>query len=139
MNTIERINIFLAKDKIQTKLNEVLNRGGTNKEGLQIEPSADQIDRATNESDRHFAAVNSDRDTELIKSLRNALERIEEGKYGECARCEGEIDSRRIAALPWAILCLGCQEHSERSGKFEKERRKLVDTGNGRVAPRSSY
>lgn len=124
MNSIQEI--------LETKLSEVLSRSPSNLSGLQIEVSADQIDRATNESDRHFAAANSDRDLELVKSLRNALERVKDGTYGVCERCEGEIDSRRIAALPWAVTCVPCQEFYERTGKRDQNSQKVTKLQNRR-------
>ena len=37
-----------------------------------------------------------------------ALTRIEEGTYGKCARCGGEIPAERLEFMPEAAHCVGC-------------------------------
>ena len=43
-----------------------------------------------------------------IASVRRALERIEEGTYGECANCGNNIAAGRLEARPEAALCIDC-------------------------------
>ncbi len=43
-----------------------------------------------------------------------ALARMEEGMYGACLDCDLEIDPRRLAALPYALLCTECAQRRER-------------------------
>jgi len=46
--------------------------------------------------------------TREIASVRGALERIDEGTYGECVLCGGEIAQGRLEARPEAALCIDC-------------------------------
>jgi DnaK suppressor protein len=60
----------------------------------------------------------SDRDQRTIREINAALEKIEDGTYGQCAWCEGEIKPARLRALPTAVLCIDCataREKRERS------------------------
>lgn len=41
-------------------------------------------------------------------AIRAALQRIDAGTYGRCARCGQEIVAARLAALPSAITCVAC-------------------------------
>lgn len=43
-----------------------------------------------------------------------ALARMEEGMYGACLDCDLEIHPRRLAALPYALLCTECAQRRER-------------------------
>lgn len=52
---------------------------------------------------------------DLIYQVDRALDRIKEGKYGNCVECAGGIPKRRLQALPWAATCLSCRQQSERS------------------------
>lgn len=45
-----------------------------------------------------------------------AMARLEAGEYGVCRDCDQEIDPRRLAALPYAVLCTECATRSERAG-----------------------
>ena len=51
--------------------------------------------------------------TELAQ-IREALARIKEGTYGECADCGDPIDLRRLQALPASACCAACQSVHER-------------------------
>jgi DnaK suppressor protein len=50
-----------------------------------------------------------------ILQIDAALARIEAGEYGVCRDCSGEIDPRRLEALPYALLCTECASHRERA------------------------
>jgi RNA polymerase-binding transcription factor DksA len=43
-----------------------------------------------------------------IAAIRAALQRIEEGTYGECVRCGEEIAPERLNLLPHTPLCAAC-------------------------------
>jgi RNA polymerase-binding transcription factor DksA len=43
-----------------------------------------------------------------VQSLEEVLGRIDEGKYGRCARCGGPIHPERLALLPETTLCVDC-------------------------------
>ncbi len=47
---------------------------------------------------------------QLLVKVTNALERFEQGTYGICEQCGTEIDPARLKALPYATLCLHCQQ-----------------------------
>lgn len=44
-----------------------------------------------------------------LESLTEALERVEEGKYGLCERCGDEINPERLEAVPAARFCMPCK------------------------------
>jgi DnaK suppressor protein len=47
---------------------------------------------------------------QLLAQVTDALVRFEQGTYGICEQCDGEIDPARLTALPYATLCLRCQQ-----------------------------
>lgn len=51
-----------------------------------------------------------------LRSIEQALQRIREGDYGECAECGEAIADARLWAQPFARLCIDCQSASEASG-----------------------
>ncbi|MGE3536074.1 MAG: TraR/DksA family transcriptional regulator [Candidatus Tectimicrobiota bacterium] len=51
-------------------------------------------------------------------AIRAALQRMEDGSYGRCVRCEEPIDPRRLEALPYATQCIACATQAERHGQF---------------------
>ncbi|ACO31482.1 MULTISPECIES: TraR/DksA family transcriptional regulator [Acidobacterium] len=51
-----------------------------------------------------------------LSLVRLALERLEDGSYGECAECGEDISPRRLEAVPWTPYCISCQEKVENGG-----------------------
>ncbi len=80
---------------------------------------ADPTDRATLESDRNFVLRMRDRERKLLSKIDEAFARIEDGSYGRCEMCGGEIGIERLKARPVTTLCIECkseQEARERQG-----------------------
>ena len=50
---------------------------------------------------------------QLLAQVTNALERYDQGRYGTCERCGTDIDPARLEALPYATLCLHCQQRQK--------------------------
>jgi DnaK suppressor protein len=48
-----------------------------------------------------------------VRGLETALQRLEAGKFGTCSDCRCRISDARLRALPFAALCLGCQERHD--------------------------
>ncbi|HWF58163.1 MAG TPA: TraR/DksA C4-type zinc finger protein [Candidatus Dormibacteraeota bacterium] len=45
---------------------------------------------------------------ETVREIDRALARLDEGSYGRCTTCAELIPAGRLAALPWAELCVPC-------------------------------
>ena len=45
-----------------------------------------------------------------VQGIETALERMEAGLFGTCSDCRCRISDARLRALPFAALCLACQE-----------------------------
>jgi DnaK suppressor protein len=86
-----------------------------NREGIAIEKSADALDEVQHAAERELAIRNLDRESHLLRNVRAALQRIDEGSYGTCLHCEEDISPRRLEAVPWAAYCIRCQEIADRS------------------------
>jgi DnaK suppressor protein len=55
----------------------------------------------------------SDRESQMVADIDQALMRMEEGSYGMCVRCGHEIDERRLEAMPTARYDAACQAEIE--------------------------
>ncbi len=49
----------------------------------------------------------------MLHKVITALEKIERGTYGVCDACSRPIKKARLKALPFATLCLDCQDRLE--------------------------
>ncbi|MCE5306849.1 MAG: TraR/DksA family transcriptional regulator [Acidobacteriales bacterium] len=93
----------------QAELAEVLR----NRDGITIEKSPDALDEVQHAAERELAIRNLDRESHMLRHVRNALQRLDEGSYGVCIHCDQEISPKRLAAVPWTALCIQCQEAAD--------------------------
>ena len=71
------------------------------------------------------------REVFYLKKINKSLQRMDNGLYGLCENCEGEIGYDRLLARPTAELCISCKEEAELSEKnnfFEKKSKSLGKT-----------
>ena len=99
---------------LETKQAELV-RLVRNRDGIAIEKSPDALDEVQHATERELAIRNLDRDSSLLRNVRAALRRIEDGSYGVCLHCEEDISRKRLAAIPWAPFCIQCQEIADRN------------------------
>jgi len=93
-------------------------------EGITIERAADAMDQLVLANERDLIVEKLNREADLLRQVANAMDRIRTGEYGICLECGEPISARRLTALPWAALCLSCQEASDREpGEPAKARR----------------
>src|SRR5271163_3908480 len=102
------------KNVLENKQAE-LARVVRNRDGIAIEKSPDHLDEVQHATERELAIRNLDRDSNLLRSVRGALRRIEEGSFGICLHCDEDISPKRLAAVPFAAFCIQCQELADHS------------------------
>lgn len=76
--------------------------------------SLHMADVATDNYDREFSLGLADKEQNLLHRINQALEKIEDGSYGLCESCEKKISKVRLKAVPYAELCIPCQEKQEK-------------------------
>jgi len=78
----------------------------------------DPLDRACFDSERSFHLRIRDRESVLIKKIKNSFEDIRDGVYGICKNCGEEISQKRLEARPVAQHCIRCKNEMETKEKF---------------------
>ena len=86
------------------KVHEVLDAGESSEADIQ--------------EDIEFALIQMKAET--LTKINDALGRLEEGTYGYCSDCGGEISEQRLRALPFAVRCKECEETREVAAEREK-------------------
>jgi phage/conjugal plasmid C-4 type zinc finger TraR family protein len=70
----------------------------------------DPLDAAKElEEERLWVAV-LDRRAEVEGQIKEAVQLLNEGRYGRCVACGDPIPTARLHALPFAVRCVACQE-----------------------------
>ena len=79
--------------------------------------SLHMADMATDNYDREFSLNLATNDQKLIHRIDEALEKIEDKTFGLCDVCAKKISKVRLKAVPYAELCVPCQEKQEKKKK----------------------
>ena len=104
---------------LENRLEELLSHADNTVSGMTQpkENFPDPTDRASLESERNFMLRIRDRENKLIKKIRSALERIENGTFGVCEECGEDITIKRLKARPVTTQCIDCKTKEEASEK----------------------
>ncbi len=116
---MEKKDIEYFREVLTNHLEELLSHADDTVSGM-IAPKEnfpDPTDRASLEADRNFMLRIRDRENKLIKKIKKALDRIENGTFGICEKCGENIRLNRIKARPVTTLCIDCKTKEE---AFEK-------------------
>ena len=102
----------LAHD-LRDKIRTVRSDGVTDRDVV----DAAERSEADTQDDLGFAVLQLTAET--LEKIDSALRRIEDGDYGECFECGGEIAAARLRALPFAVRCRGCEAVREATDRRE--------------------
>ena len=103
-----------VKDKLRS-LRETLPI----KAGVVRDAEEQSVDDFVTEVDMALMQMKS----ETLAKIDQAIARLEDGSYGLCQECDGEIQAARLTALPFAPLCRDCQEETESTVRAAREAR----------------
>ena len=122
----------LAYRKLLERLRaEVLRAGPARIEPNRRDPAttgvADEDAQALSEMFQVLASKRNEGQAALLRQIDRALAKLVEAPedFGLCEACEEEIAPKRLALVPYATLCVGCQ--AKRDPKLGASRKKLTD------------
>jgi RNA polymerase-binding transcription factor len=100
------------REKLLAARNEVAQKA-VGRDEIAVERNADPLDDLQRATERELVIIRLDQDREKTRAIDAALQRITDGDYGICAECEEPIGDKRLNAVPWASLCIICQERAD--------------------------
>ncbi len=92
-----------------------LNRSNRESSGDLSGYSLHMADQASDNFDREFSLDLAQNEQGILYRIDAALKRIEDKIYGECVSCQKAITKQRLKAVPYAELCIVCQEAQEKN------------------------
>ena len=73
----------------------------------------------TDAMEKEKSQLLAQRGSDYIEYLHEAQQRIEEGTFGICRICEGEIGRARLEAVPTATQCISCKSKRDEEPDFD--------------------
>ena len=81
-----------------------------------MEPK-DLVDIAADDVDRNNLEALGSQELKRLRAIDAALSRIENDRYGLCAKCNKKIPTERLMAIPYALMCIDCKTTDERQNR----------------------
>ncbi len=113
----------MLMDKRQELMREITGNLGaslTEDQRRRLESAMDVGDQSLMDLDRELGISLMEMRNKRRQLIDDALARLEDGTYGLCDECGVEINEKRLAAVPFAKLCVACQSKQELIEKIEK-------------------
>ncbi len=100
--------IASAKARLERRLHELEHRLDDIEHDLDAPAPADFEERATEREGDEVLEEHGSTGLSEIRMIKAALDRVQNGTYGECAACGEWITAERLDAVPHASRCRNC-------------------------------
>lgn len=98
------------KTMLESRLGELDARVHKIEDRLDDPVSKDWEDQAVEREDFEVLEDLGKSSMKEMEMIRAALGRIDDGSYGECAKCGDDISYERLRAVPTAVFCRTCAQ-----------------------------
>lgn len=97
----------------QSTLVDLLNQTQDDAAPVDLDLPIGRLSRIDAIQQQKMAEATRNRYAARLKKIEAALERVENGEYGDCEECGDYISFKRLHARPEARFCIDCKEIRE--------------------------
>ena len=105
----------------------IKQRVAAKREDTGVKEMGDAFDDASEGREQELGYLMNTRDRDKMIKIEQALRRLDAGEYGLCEECEEPIGVKRLRAMPFAILCVRCQDEEEQTAQMVRDREREED------------
>ena len=98
-----------------SRIEESINSSSDNQEGSKKAYSNHLADLGTDYMEKEKNFYYASQEGHYLRSLDEALKRIERGDYGKCETCGELIGFKRLNVVPSARMCIKCKSEAEKN------------------------
>ena len=102
--------ILLEKKR---ELNHQLSEFYSESKEVETGIAQDVGDKAESSYTKEFLLSLSDSERQKLALIDDALKRVETPEFSICQSCGAKIGKKRLNVVPWAPLCIVCQQREE--------------------------
>jgi DnaK suppressor protein len=98
---------------VNAMANAALKKNGDEPSGEISRMPIHMADIGSDNFEQEFTLSLMETEEGTLDAVENAIEKIEDGIYGECEECGGIISKARLQAIPYTPLCIKCAQKLE--------------------------
>ena len=105
----DRINYFRSRlEALAKEINEDLNASKDSAGIVKLDTSIGRLSRMDAMQNQQMALELRPRQENQLLRIKNALKRMDQGRYGQCGKCKGPIAEERLEGSPDVVMCVQC-------------------------------
>jgi RNA polymerase-binding protein DksA len=105
-------------DKLKTEIiDKLMAESAEFREIIEDMDPKDLVDIAAEDIDRKTLEALGAQEIKRLRLIDAALSRIDNQRYGLCAKCNKKIPYERLEAIPYALMCIDCKTSDERRNR----------------------
>jgi DnaK suppressor protein len=115
--SILRSRLENERGRLNDELEQLAANAASSEDRREGSPFGKREEEATETLELEKRLVLERRIKEQLAAVEHALNKYEEGTYGQCDNCGQTIDPARMEALPQANLCMNCKAQQAKNAK----------------------
>ena len=105
----ERISYFRKRLETLTKeISEALNASKGSAAVVELDTAIGRLSRMDAMQNQQMALELRRRQENQVLRIKNALKRMDQGRYGLCGKCKQPIAEARLEGSPDVVMCVRC-------------------------------
>ena len=105
----ERILYFRKRlETLSKEVNEALNASKDSANVVELDTAIGRLSRMDAMQNQQMALELRRRQENQLLRIKNALKRMDQGRYGLCGKCKEPIAEERLEGSPDVIMCVQC-------------------------------
>ena len=105
----DRISYFRKRlESLSKEVNGALNASKDSANVVELDTAFGRLSRMDAMQNQQMALELRRRQENQLLRIKNALKRMDQGRYGLCGKCKQPIAEERLKASPDAVMCVRC-------------------------------
>ena len=105
----ERISYFRKRlESLSKEVTETLNASKDSTNVVELDTAIGRLSRMDAMQNQQMALELRRRQENQLLRIKNALKRMDRGRYGQCGKCKGPIADERLEVSPDVVMCVRC-------------------------------
>ena len=111
--TLQRERLLALRARLQGDITKMSDNALNKEHNRTTSMPNHMAELASGNFDQEFTLSLLGSEEDALDQIEAALQRIEDGSYGECETCGVKIPKSRLEAIPYAAQCVGCASQQE--------------------------
>jgi DnaK suppressor protein len=111
--TLQRERLLALRARLQGDITQMSDNALNKDHNMTTSMPNHMAELASGNYDQEFTLNLLGSEEDALEQIEAAIERIDNGSYGECESCGVKIPKSRLEAIPYAAQCIKCASQQE--------------------------